>query len=461
MTHWLDIIGVGEGELPELPAGPTIIAPRRLIDRLAPPLTPPPAPARRTAVFAQEARNQALAEAPAGGGPRLSFGGRTPVAPRPVARPVPPPPAAALPPRPTPRAPSNLTLVEWEPTLPAMLEQLMRLRGTPTIVLASGDPMWFGIGATLTRHLEPDEYRITSHPSSFQLAATRLRWPLQHVATLSLHGRPAELIHPHLTPGNRILALTADATTAGHVARLLVERGYGGSLLTVLENLGSPAERIASAEALGFDLDPGEFYVLAIDCAADPEAELLPPVPGLPDEAFVSDGQLTKREVRAATIAKLAPYAGGLLWDVGAGCGSVAIEWLRAARDAEAIAFEREGERLQMIAVNADRLGVPQLRVESGEAPGTFIDMPTPDAIFIGGGVADETLFHFCWDALRSGGRLVANAVTIDGEQALYERQSRLGGELTRIEVASLDAVGTHRVLRPRLAVTQWLVIKP
>jgi precorrin-6Y C5,15-methyltransferase (decarboxylating) len=353
-------------------------------------------------------------------------------------------------------------LVEWEsPTLEAMLAQIVKLRGTPTVVLASGDPMWFGIGASLAQHLAPDEFRVTPGPSSFQLAAARLGWPLQHVTTLSLHGRPAELVLPHVTPGNRILALTTDAGTAPHVARLLGERGYGRSVLTVLEHLDGDRERIGRAEALGFSLEIGDFYVLAIDCVADPGAALLAPVPGLPDEAFVSDGTITKREVRAATLGKLMPYPGALLWDVGAGCGSVAIEWMRAARGAEAIAFEREGERLQMIAVNAGRLGVPGLRIENGEAPQSFAGMSEPDAIFIGGSVGDETLFHAGWSALRRGGRLVANAVTIEGEAALYARQARLGGELCRIEVSVLDALGRQRVLRPRMAVTQWTVRKP
>lgn len=353
-------------------------------------------------------------------------------------------------------------LVEWRsPTLEAMLEQIVALRGTPTVVLASGDPMWFGIGATLARHLAAEEFRVHPGPSSFQLAAARLHWPLQHVATLSLHGRPGELILPHVVPGNRILALTTDKATAPHVARLLSERGYGRSVVTVLEALGGPEERIVSAEALGFDLRIGDFYVLAVDCVADPGAVLLPTVAGLPDEAFVSDGTITKREVRAATLGKLLPYPGALLWDVGAGCGSVAVEWMRAARDARAIAFEREGERLQMIAVNADRLGVPGIRIESGEAPQSFAGMPAPDAIFLGGSVGDETLFHACWTTLRRGGRLVANAVTIEAEQALYARQARLGGELARLEVSVLDTIGDYRVMRPRMAVTQWVVHKP
>ena len=389
MTHWLDIIGAGESEVPSLTVGQVILGPARLKARVP-------------------------------------------------------------------------HLVEWHsPKLDDMLKQIMALRGTPTVVLASGDPMWFGIGATITRHLEPGEYRITPGPSSFQFAAARMRWPLQHVATLSLHGRPAELIHPHITPGNRILALTTDATTAPHVAKLLVERGYGRSVLTVLEHLGGTGERMSTATAQGFNLTIGDFYVLAIDCVADPGAALLVPVPGLPDDAFVSDGQLTKREVRTTTLSKLMPYPGALLWDVGAGCGSVGIEWMRTARDAKAIAFEREGERLQMIAVNADRLGVPTLQIENGEAPDSLLGMPVPDAVFLGGDVANEPLFHACWSALRRGGRLVANAVTLEGEQALYERQARLGGELCRIEVSVLDQIGAHRALRPRMAVTQWSVSKP
>jgi precorrin-6Y C5,15-methyltransferase (decarboxylating) len=407
MTPWLHIIGFGEGDLPHIPPCEIVIGPERAISRLS----------------STAQRGRGTGEAGGGGGPRLEA---------------------------------------WRsPKLDSMIAQIQEHRGTPTVLLASGDPLWFGMGATLTRQLSPDEFRVTPHASSFQYAAARLRWPLQHVVTLSAHARPAEVIHPHITPGNRILALTTDATTAPHVAKLLTGRGYGRSLLTILENLGGPDERIVSSEARAFDLTIGDFYVLAIDCVADSGVPLLPPVPGLPDDAFVTDGQLTKREVRAATLAKLAPYPGALLWDVGAGCGSIAIEWMRAARDATAIAFEREGERLQMIAVNSANLGVPTLRIENGNAPQSLIGMPKPDAIFLGGAVADETLFHACWTALRSGGRFVANAVTLEGEAALFARQVRLGGDLVRIDVAALDAIGSHRALRPRMPVTQWVVTKP
>ena len=411
MTHWLDIDGFGEGDpLPPLPHAGIIIGPARVISRLA------SSPATKS-------RGRGTGEAGGGGGPALE---------------------------------------PWRSMkLDAMIAQTLEHRGTATTILASGDPLWFGFGATLSRHLSPEEFRVTPHASSFQYAAARMRWPLQHVTTLSLHARPAELLHPHITPGNRILALTTDATTAPHVARLLVERGYDRSVLTILEHLGGPGERLQHAEAQGFALDIGDFYVLAIDCAASPGAPLLSTVPGLPDDTFVTDGQLTKREIRAITLSKLAAYPGALLWDVGAGCGSIAIEWMRAARDAHAIAFEREGERLQMIAVNADRLGVPTLRIENGDAPDSLVGMPAPDAVFLGGGVSNETLFHTCWTALRSGGRLVANAVTLDGEQALFARHARLGGELTRLDVASLDQLGEHLAFRPRLTVTQWAVIKP
>ena len=444
MTAWLHIVGVGEGGVGELPA-PTrllvsfaeaVIGPARFLAGVDPILANHPHPELSNPDLVRRQSLEAVARALLDDGeeeePRMTDIG------------------------------DSRVLIEWQPPLENMIEQVLQMRGTPTVVLASGDPMWFGIGASLARHLDSEEFVTHPHASSFQFAAARLHWPLQNVATISLHARPAEAIHPHILPGNRILALTSDASTAHHVAEALLARGYGQSQMTMLENLGGPEERITSTVAEFFDSQTiGDFYVLGVDCVADAAAPLLPPVPGLPDDTFVSDGQLTKREVRAATIARLAPYPGALLWDVGAGCGSVAIEWMRAARDAEAIAFEREGERLQMIAVNAAALGVPGLRIENGEAPASLSGMPAPDAIFLGGGVANDDLFRACWEALKPGGRLVANAVTLDGEAALYARQAWLGGELVRIDVSTLDQVGTQRVLRPRMAVTQWVVLKP
>ncbi len=312
MTHWLDIVGVSEAGVASLPAEPLALLEG--------------------------------AEVVIGVGRRLD-GFKT----------------------------SGKEIIQWDGNLTEMVEKIMQAQHKRTVLLASGDPNWFGIAATLSRRLSAEEFAIHPVPSSFQLAAARLHWPLQEVKTLSLHGRPVENLHPHILPQNRILALTGDRTTLPAIADLLAARGYGQSRLTVLETLGGADEKIrAFPAAAAREVEIGDFYVLAIDCVADADAPLLPPVSGLPDQAFVSDGQLTKREVRAATLAKLAPYPEALLWDVGAGCGSVGIEWMRAARGARAIAFERDEKRCGMIAANKAALGVPTLEIVEGEAPETL-----------------------------------------------------------------------------------------
>lgn len=439
MSAWLNIIGVGEGGVPALPPhlrelvteAFTIIGPFRFLASVA--------PAVQTDVevhpeLVQKRSLEAVARA-------LLYVDDEDIS--------------------FPEEDLSRVMIEWQPPIENMISQILPLRGSPTVILATGDPMWFGIGATLAKHLEGEEYVIHTHPAAFQLAAARLRWPLQNAVTISLHGRPVEAIQPHILPGNRILALTTDATTIERVADILVNRGYGQSSVTALENLGGVEEKISTFTAEKFDSKGiGDFYVLAVDCVADKDAALLPPVIGLPDEAFISDGQLTKREVRAATLAKLAPFPGALLWDIGAGCGSVGIEWMRAAREAKAIAFERDEKRLEMIGDNARALGAPTLDIVAGAAPDTFTGKDAPDAIFIGGDVANDTLFDAAWAALKSGGRLVANAVTLDGEQSLILRQAQHGGELTRIDISTLDTVGKHKVMRARLPVTQWSVQK-
>ncbi len=449
MTAWLHIVGVGEAGVTTLPSATrtiinfaeTVLAPARFLNQLETEMDEETG-AASTVIAPTDVVDRRGLEAVA----RALLDTETDL-------------AVADAPRPS----SDVRkLIEWEGSLEKMLAQVNALRDTPTVILASGDPMWFGIGATLAKHLPADEFEVHPYPSAIQLAASALRWPLQHIAIVSLHGRPAELIQPLIVPGNRILALTTDGETAFKVADILSARGYADSVMTVLESLGGPDERTTSSKAVDFaEASIGDFYVLAIDCVAAPDAPLLPTIPGLPDEAFLSDGQLTKRETRAATLAKLAPAPGALLWDVGAGCGSISIEWLRAARDAEAIAFERSEGRLRMIARNALVLGVPHLRIESGEAPPALSGKPAPDAIFLGGSVGDDALFSVCWNALKPRGRLVANAVTVDGDQALYARQEAYGGEIVRIETAVMEALGDHRVMRPRMAVTQWSVIKP
>lgn len=442
MTAWLHIVGVTEEGVSQLNGSmrllltyaETVVGPARFLAQLEPVALPRSRTDRVTPDLVNRRSFEAVARALSGEDPGFS--------------------AESL-------YAEGRRLVQWESSLDTMIEQVMKLRDTPTVVLASGDPMWFGIGATLARHLMPTEFAVYPAPSSFQLAAARMRWPLQTVVTLSLHARPVQALHTHLVPGNRILALTSDHLTLENVIDLLGERGYGHSMVTALENLGGEEERITTAEAETFDTrEVEDFYVLAIECMPDLTAPLLPPVPGLPDEVYVNDGQLTKREVRAATISKLQPFPGAVLWDVGAGCGSIGIEWMRAAREAKAVAFEREGERLEMIAVNAAALGVPALEIVSGEAPETFVGRQPPDAIFLGGDLADHDLFDACWNQLKPGGRFVANAVTVESEHALFARHAQLGGELARIEVSALDRVGNHRAFRPRMAVTQWSVTK-
>ncbi len=349
----------------------------------------------------------------------------------------------------------------WSGPLERMVEEIVRHRGQRICVLATGDPMTYGIGATLARYVPRKETVVVPAPSAFSLAAARLGWGLAETETLTLHGRPLELLHPYLQPGARLLVLCADGATPGRVAELLRERDYGRSRLTVLAHMGGPREHIIESTAADWDVPVvADFNTLAIACLAGPEAALRPRVPGLPDTAFRNDGQLTKREVRAATLAALAPVPGQRLWDVGAGCGSVAIEWMRAARRAEAIAVERDQDRVALIAANAAALGTPGLEIVAGEAPGVLADLAPPDAVFIGGGAARDGLFEACWRALSPGGRLVANAVTLEGEQALVTWREQVGGTLTRIAVSRAEPIGGLTGWRPLMAVTQLAVTR-
>jgi precorrin-6Y C5,15-methyltransferase (decarboxylating) len=351
----------------------------------------------------------------------------------------------------------------WPTPLDRMFEEIAQWRGAPTVILATGDPMMFGIGKALLARFEPAEITVLPQVSAFSLAAARLKWPLQHVDTLSLHGRPPCLVEPLIAPDNRILALTNDRTTIAEVAQRLCRRGFGRSRLTVLEHMNGKAERVTrfAAEDAEAQAPFSDFQTLAIECEAGPDATILPRIPGLPDSAFQHDGQLTKREVRAATLAALAPSPHRLLWDVGAGCGSIAIEWMRAARDARAIAFEQVPGRLAMISANAEALGVPSLSIVPGRVPASLEGQPAPDAVFIGGGVSDEKIFEAVWLRLGRGGMLVANTVTLEGHACLAALQQSHGGDLIRIDIAHLEQLGSQRTLRPRLAVLQWRVQKP
>jgi precorrin-6B C5,15-methyltransferase / cobalt-precorrin-6B C5,C15-methyltransferase len=342
------------------------------------------------------------------------------------------------------------------PLLPGLPELIAAHAGSALVVLASGDPMFYGIGSTLARVLGAARLDVLPHPSSVSVAAARLGWPLDDVDVVSLVGRPRELLHPLLQPGRRVLVLTAETTAAADIRALLDARGFGPSRVTVLADLGSDQEVVGSADGRPHS----RLAIVAIDCRLDGAAAPLPRVPGLPDDAFEQDGQITKHEIRALALAALAPVPGQLLWDVGAGSGSIGIEWMRVHPASRAIAVELRADRRERIARNAAALGVPGLVVVAGSAPAALSGLPRPDAVFIGGGVTADGLVDACWAALPAGGRLVANAVTIEGQSALAGWRDRLGGTLTRIALERADDLGTFTTWRPALPVVQWFVRK-
>lgn len=323
--------------------------------------------------------------------------------------------------------------------------------------------MLHGLGASLAQRIPAEEMRILPAPSAPALAAARLGWPLHETEILPLHGRAPETILPALAEGVRLLLLADGAHTPAQVAALLEAHGFGASILSVLEHLGGPRERRLDGPAVGWPHPPGaDLAVVAVACAAVPDAPPpLPRLPGLPDAAFDHDGQITKREQRAITLARLSPTPGQRLWDVGAGCGSVAIEWMRAHPRNRAIAIEARADRRARIARNGLALGVPGLEIIAGRAPEALTDLPTPDAVFIGGGLSGAGVADACWHALRPGGRLVASAVTLAGEAALLALRARWGGDLVRLALTHAEPLGGFDGWRAARPVTLWHAIKP
>jgi precorrin-6Y C5,15-methyltransferase (decarboxylating) len=351
--------------------------------------------------------------------------------------------------------------VPWPSPMSPALETLPRAHSGRVVVLASGDPMLSGVGTSLVRLHGPDAIEVVPHPSSVSLACARLGWAVEDTGVVSLVGRPLELLLPHVTPGRRLLVLGSDGGTPAAIARCLTLRGYGSSRLTALAQLGGPTEHRTSGTAADWpheQTDP--LVVTAIEVLADPGTVSLPLVPGLPDEAFEDDGQLTKRDVRAVTLARLAPLPGQLLWDVGAGAGSIGVEWMRTHPSSRAVAVEARPDRAGRIARNAASLGVPDLRVVEGRAPEALAALPTPDAVFVGGGATTPGLLETCWTALPDGGRLVANAVTVESEAVLAGWFGRVGGELVRVAVQRAEPVGSFTGWKPSMPVTMWSVQK-
>jgi len=350
----------------------------------------------------------------------------------------------------------------WPSPLTDAFPVILARRGQAVTVLASGDPYCFGIGATLRSVVPIDEIVCIPAPSAFALACARLGWAAQEVATVSFCGRPIETVLPMLQPNARILALSADSTTPANVCDLLREHGFGASTVHVLEALGGPRERIRTGiagDGASTALDP--LNMIAIEVRADPGARIIPLSSGLTDDLFEHDGQLTKSEVRAVTLSALSPRAGELLWDIGAGSGAVGIEWMLRHTANRAIGVEARADRAARAGRNALSLGVPGLAVVVGRAPAALRDLPTPDAIFVGGGAQDEGVIHTAWGRLRAGGRIVANAVAIETESLLFAAHRTFGGTLIRISVDRLDRIGGMHAFRPAMSVTQWAATKP
>ncbi len=349
----------------------------------------------------------------------------------------------------------------WPSPFERGIDEVLTHRGQDVCVVASGDPFLYGVGSVLSRHVDPQEMLVVPAPSAFSLAAARLGWALPETTLLSLHGRELDLVRPHLQPGAHVLALTSDGDGPAMLARLLAETGFGASRLTVLEALGGPRERIRTSTAKHFDLGTvDDLNTVAVEVMAASDARVIARAPGLPDELFEHDGQITKRQIRAVTLSSLAPRRGELLWDIGAGAGSVAIEWMLADPSLRAIAIEARADRAARIRRNAAALGVPGLEVIEGIAPTALDGLTAPDAVFVGGGASDPGVFDAAIAALGAGGRLVVNAVTLGTEAPLLARHALMGGELIRIAIERAGAIGGRSGWRPALPVMQWVWVK-
>lgn len=351
------------------------------------------------------------------------------------------------------------TRVPWpsplRENLPALLAEHT---GRRVVALASGDPFVSGIGTTLVDLLGPDAVEVLPGVSSVALARARLRWSAETSEVVTLVGRDVQRLVTRLHPGARLLVLCSDASTPARVAALLAAQGYGTSTLTALTNLGADDETRVDGVAATWSAPVGPLTVLAVQ--VDDGARVLPLVPGLPDDAFEHDGQVTKRDVRASALARLAPTPGALLWDVGAGAGSVAVEWARTHPSCRAVAVERDTERAERVRRNTLALGVPDVQVVTGPAPEALTGLDAPDAVFVGGGSTVEGVLDTCWSALRPGGRLVVHGVTLETERLLLTWHARVGGELVRLLVETAAPLGTFTSWTPARPVTQYSVVK-
>jgi precorrin-6Y C5,15-methyltransferase (decarboxylating) len=348
--------------------------------------------------------------------------------------------------------------ISWPSPFDALIDTIRAQTGRRLVILVTGDPLWFSVGARILKAIAAEEIRFHPQLSAFQLAACRLGWSLADVETLTVHGRPVTQMVPHIAPGARLLVLTQDRTTPESIAALLRERGYGPSHMHVLAAMGGPDEVRFEGVAESWSAQVPDFHLLAVECLAGANPQILPRT-GLPDDAFEHDGKMTKRAVRALALAKLVPHRGALLWDIGAGCGSIGIEWMRAAPEALAIGLEPQAKRRQMAAANAVSLGAPKLQLIDASAPDGLAGLAAPDAVFIGGGISGATIAAAI-AALKPHGRLVAHAVTLESEAVLLDAFARHGGELERIATSHAEPVGPFHGWRSAMPVTQWAWVK-
>lgn len=355
-------------------------------------------------------------------------------------------------------AESGAQRIAWPVPFSDGIAQLLALRGRRVVVLASGDPFWFGAGTVLARHLQRSEWVAHPAPSTFALAAARLGWGLEGVACLGLHAAPLARIRPHLAPGARIIATLRDGAAAADLAALIAALGFGDSRLHILQALGGPREVVRDIRAADPFPEAAHPVALAVDVAG-PAMAALPRASGLPDDVFDHDGQITKRPVRALALSALAPRAGEALWDIGAGSGSVGIEWCLAHPANTATGFEADPARAARARANAAALGVGGHSIVEGRTPDCLHGLSAPDAVFIGGG-ASGALLTALWDILPRGARVVAHAVTLDTEALLADWQARAGGSLLRIELAEAAPLGRLRGWKSAYPVVQWSVVR-
>lgn len=348
----------------------------------------------------------------------------------------------------------------WPSPFESGIKEILARRGTQICVLASGDPFLYGVGSLLSAHVPLEEMICLPAPSSLSLAASRLGWALQDCEIVSLHGRPLQRIIPHLRPKAKLLVISWDEKTPEKLAQLLRARRLGHSRMVILEALGGPREKISKMRAETFEarsIDP--LNLVAVEIEAEPGSPYIPLTPGLPDEWFENDGQITKREIRALTLSALAPWPGARLWDIGAGSGSIGIEWMLAHPRNRAVAVEARDDRAARIARNAAALGTPDLAIMVGRAPDLFHQLPEPDAIFIGGGGGD--VIDAAYKILASGRVLVVNAVTLETQSFVTDRHALHGGRLIMIDIAQADTLGGFRAWQKARPIVQWVVTKP